>query len=84
MNGFTQAGKYLWKCDTRGTKVESGMVRIAEHWNNCTGKGFKEALMEAAGENELTLEKVKDIRLHEEMEYNTLFKNESAKIKRTV
>lgn len=33
------------RCKTCGEIIQTGIVRIAEHWNNCTGKGFLDALL---------------------------------------
>ena len=35
MNGFTQIGKHLFKCDKCGKEIPSGILNIATHWNKC-------------------------------------------------
>lgn len=51
-----------WTCPTCKKKLPSGIVGISNHWAECGGKGFHEALIKAKENGELTLEKVQTLR----------------------
>ena len=38
MMGFTKIKEFLFKCDTCGKEVESGIINISGHWAECAGK----------------------------------------------
>lgn len=38
MMGFTFIKDYLFKCDTCGKEVPSGITNLANHWAECYGK----------------------------------------------
>jgi len=44
--GFEQIADHLFKCETCGKIVESGIVNISGHWAECSGKQFAEGLLE--------------------------------------
>ena len=47
MDNFKQIGEFLWKCESCGAEVKSGIANIAGHWVSCTGKDFTKALLKA-------------------------------------
>lgn len=38
MMGFTLIKEYLFKCDTCGKEVPSGITNLSGHWAECFGK----------------------------------------------
>lgn len=48
-------------CENCGIRVETGIFNISTHWNECYGKGFKEALIELKKSDKLNMEEVNKI-----------------------
>jgi len=44
---FEPVVNFTTKCKHCGSVIPTGIVSISEHWNNCSGKGFKELLVKA-------------------------------------
>lgn len=61
-DSFEDAGRFKVKCKTCGEVVPTGICSLSEHWNNCTGKGFKESLIERRTElGKLTINDVEEL-----------------------
>jgi len=58
--GFERVENGMFKCETCGAEVPAGIINLANHWNDCAGKGQVEALMKLREQkgSALTLEDI--------------------------
>lgn len=62
MMGFTQIERNLFKCDTCGEEVPSGIANISGHWVRCEGKEFSKELFSSFISGTLSLSKLEELR----------------------